>query len=98
MCVIDLLIFAQGTGVYVYCIVPNLFNGTAITTNITFTVDGQLSDRTFTYVGDNSTNLMYNVTVYANDSLTNGEHTLILEATPGPYAASTVLFDYLKYT
>jgi len=41
---------------------------------------------------------MYNVTVYANDSLTNREHTLTLEATPGPYAASTVLFDYLEYT
>jgi len=88
----------NGTAIYVYCIVPNLFNGTAITTNITFTIDGQLSDRTFTYIGDNSTDLIYNVAVYTNDSLKNAEHTLILEATPGSYAASTVLFDYVEYT
>jgi hypothetical protein len=88
----------NGTAVYVYCIVPNSFNGTEITTNITFTIDGELSDRPFTYIGNSSTNLMYNVTVYANNSLKNGKHELILSATPGSYAASTVLFDYLIYT
>jgi len=87
----------NGTAVYAYSIIPNSFNSTEITTNMTFTLDGNYVN-SYLYVGDQSTDLIYNVPVYANLSLSNEEHTLVIEATPGPFAASTVLFDYVEYT
>jgi hypothetical protein len=63
---------------------------------MTFALDGNYVDN-YLYVGGPSTDLIYNVSVYANHSLSNGEHTLVMEATPGLFAASTVLFDYVEY-
>ena len=64
---------------------------------MTFTLDGSYVNG-YLYVGNQSTEPTYNVPVYANHTLSNGQHTLVIEATPGPLAASTVLFDYVKYT
>lgn len=64
---------------------------------MTFTLDGNYVNN-YLYIGAPTTNLIYNVPVYTNASLSNEEHTLIIQATPGSYAASTVLFDYVKYT
>jgi len=64
---------------------------------MTFTLDGNYVNNFFN-IGSTSTDLVYNVPVYANRSLSNKEHTLVIQATPGFYSASTVLFDYVEYT
>jgi hypothetical protein len=65
-------------------------------TNLTFTLDGNYVGN-FTFPRDQGATeypYNYNVSVYVNTTLTNSEHTLVLEH--GNH--SIVLFDYIIYT
>ncbi|KAI0800515.1 hypothetical protein C8Q74DRAFT_420803 [Fomes fomentarius] len=92
------LVTAQfaGTAVYVYCVIANAVPNTTTLTNLTFTLDGQQVG-TYVHVPTDSTAFQYDVPVYTNPSLSNGDHTLVIEAT-GDTASSLVLFDYIVYT
>jgi hypothetical protein len=80
----------QGTGIYAYCI---LSAGTF--TNLTFILDGN-DVGNFAQTPDNSSTFYYGTPVYANASLPNSEHTLLMAA--GGPTKSLFLFDYAEYT
>ncbi|KAH9917971.1 uncharacterized protein B0H18DRAFT_685913 [Fomitopsis serialis] len=88
-----------GTEVWVYCIMAQKVNSTAIitATDIDIELDGE---KVKTYVNiptnlDATTgDFSYNVTVYDNTNLTNMEHTLKMTVLAGSWIA----FDYLQYT
>lgn len=80
----------SGTAVYVYCIIANTFPRL---TNITFKLDNNIVGN-YHHAPDNTTTFLYNIPVYANTSLPDVQHVLIMEQVPG----SLILFDYLIYT
>jgi hypothetical protein len=47
---------------------------------------------------DSSNNIAYNVALFSQAGLANGEHQLTATATPGPTVPSLILFDYAIYT
>lgn len=51
----------------------------------------------FIYTPTTSTDFIYHFPVYANDTLSNTQHTLSLSAV-GTTNASLILFDYAMYT
>ncbi|TFK55643.1 hypothetical protein OE88DRAFT_643167 [Heliocybe sulcata] len=87
----------NGTAIYAYCILANYIQYTTTLTNLTFRLDGMSVGKNYVHVPTTSTSFQYNVPVYANDSIPNGEHTLEIEAT-GDTNSSLVLFDYATYT
>ncbi|KAI0334238.1 hypothetical protein GY45DRAFT_1318718 [Cubamyces sp. BRFM 1775] len=97
----DLVIQASFTGhaVYVYHIVLNAaIPGVPITaTNLAFYIDNEYVGA-YTHKPGNGTTppVLYQVPVYSNDSLVQGEH-LIQIITSGKTPA-VVLFDYIAYT
>ena len=62
-----------------------------------FTLDENYIN-SYLYIGDTSTDLLYNVPVYVNQLFSGQEYILVIKATLGPFAALMVLFDYLEYT
>jgi hypothetical protein len=85
----------EGTAIYAYCILDNYITYTTFT-NLTFSIDGvQVGD--FSYNPDGSDTYVYDVLVYANTSIPNGNHTFGLHVPQGANA-SLVLFDYIQYT
>jgi hypothetical protein len=83
-----------GTAIYVYCILANTIPTQSVSgTHLTFTLDGQNAGD-FVHTPDNTTNYLYNVPVYANPSLSNGQHSFTFEMVN----PSLVLFDYLVYS
>ncbi|KIM72093.1 hypothetical protein PILCRDRAFT_829994 [Piloderma croceum F 1598] len=80
--------------VYAYCILDNNVSYTTFT-NLTFSIDGSLVG-SFSHTPDGSGTFLYNQTVYANDSVPNGDHTFIIHS-PRGMNASLVLFDYVEY-
>lgn len=87
----------NGTAIYAYCILANTVQYTTTLTNLTFRLDGQGVGKNFVHVPTTSTDFQYNVPVYANESIANGQHLLEIEAT-GDTNSSLVLFDYATYT
>ncbi len=85
-----------GTAVYVYHVIANTVPYTTTLTNLTFTLDGQQVG-TYVHIPTDSTAFQYDVPVYTNPNLSNGDHTLVMEAT-GDTASSLILFDYIVYT
>ncbi|KZT24560.1 hypothetical protein NEOLEDRAFT_1094376 [Neolentinus lepideus HHB14362 ss-1] len=87
----------NGTAIYAYCILANYVQYTTTLTNLTFRLDGNGVGENYVHVPTTSTSFQYNVPVYVNDSIPNGQHTLEIEAT-GDTNSSLVLFDYATYT
>ncbi|EIW63894.1 uncharacterized protein TRAVEDRAFT_110984, partial [Trametes versicolor FP-101664 SS1] len=85
----------SGVAVYVFNIIANTVGATTTLTNLSFTLDGELVG-SYLHAPDTSTDILYNVSVYSNTSLTNGPHTLEIQPT-GPFS-SLILFDYIAYT
>lgn len=85
----------SGVAVYVFNIIANTVPFTTTLTNLTFTLDGELVG-SYLHAPDASTDILYNVSVYSNTSLTSGPHTLEIQPT-GPFS-SLILFDYIAYT
>ncbi|KAI0325130.1 hypothetical protein GY45DRAFT_1374991 [Cubamyces sp. BRFM 1775] len=87
-----------GQAVYVYHIVLNaLIDGIITTTDLGFYLDGEHVGA-YTHQPGNGTNpaVLYQVPVYTNDSLTQGEH--MLQITTSGTIPALVLFDYIEYT
>jgi hypothetical protein len=95
-----------GTAIYAFCIIANTIANTSTTTRLFFTIDGQPSPRPFEHKPDNSNQFIYNVPVYANTTLEDGDHQLIISLYGAPdtngldeyEAHSLILFDYAVYT
>jgi hypothetical protein len=85
--------------VYVFCIIPNLVNGSHPThTNTGFNLDG-ISYPLFQYESDTTTNMEYNTMVFSQDGLRNQPHTLVVSAIARSVDEPAVmLFDYALYT
>ena len=87
-----------GQAVYVYHIVLNaLIDGIITTTDLGFYLDGE-SVGSYTHQPGNGTTpaVLYQVPVYTNDSLVQGDH--MLQITTSGTIAALVLFDYIEYT
>ncbi|KAI0673889.1 hypothetical protein C8Q78DRAFT_658566 [Trametes maxima] len=85
-----------GEAVYVYNLIANNIAQTTTVTNLTFSLDDMLVGNFFHQPDENAHSLVYNVTVYANTSLSHSPHTLVISA--GGATDSLVLFDYIVYT
>lgn len=84
----------SGTAVYVYCALAKHIESTTVDTQLNFYIDGEnLTSHAFHWSpSKNTKNYTYNVSVFANDSLTSGSHNLTVKS----WAA--FLFDRLVYT
>lgn len=94
---IQVRITFRGTAVYVYNVVPNFLPNGAITfVNETFTLDGETVGHFSHIPDDSSSKILYNQLVYANMTLSDSLHTLIMSASG--LEPSLIFFDYLLYT
>lgn len=87
-----------GTAVYVYCVLSNTETVPDGYSDMTFLIDSHPAG-TFVHVPQGGPSLFtYNVSVFANDSLPNGNHTLTIQngVVGGP--KSLVLLDYVVYS
>jgi hypothetical protein len=93
----------SGTAIYIFCIIPNrIHNNPGVTTfmNLTFAIDGELAG-TYQHQPDTTETVAFNFAVYANESLRNAPHSIVISPTAGPIRDSTnslILFDYAIYT
>lgn len=87
----------KGVAIYAYCILGNTIGPLdAPPMNVSISLDQDYVGE-FVYTPTTSTDFIYNFPIYANDTLSNGQHTLSLSAV-GTTNASLVLFDYAIYT
>ncbi|KAE9385627.1 hypothetical protein BT96DRAFT_840491, partial [Gymnopus androsaceus JB14] len=85
------------TSLDVYCIIPNDADLSITSTyNLTFSLDGQPLQQTFTHSSDRSNEYIYNVSVLSLTGLVQVPHTFTMEAS-SPTVNSTLLFDYARY-
>ena len=85
-----------GTAVYVFHLIANSFPSTTTFTNLTFHIDGEYVGN-YTHIPDSSLDrIMYRVPVYANETLSNTQHTF--ETRTSGTIASLILFDFIVYT
>lgn len=85
-----------GQAVYVFNIIANVVLFTETTTTLFFSLDGEAVGHYAHSADLFSPQVMYNVVVYANQSLPHGNHTLVISAEGTD--PSLVLFDYVVYT
>ncbi|KAI5115993.1 hypothetical protein M0805_009065 [Coniferiporia weirii] len=85
----------NGSAVYVFIILANNLHPTTTFTNLSFSLDGELVGN-FVHSPTSGTDYEYNVTAYANESLANVGHNLVMQTTGDN--AVLVLFDYLVYS
>ena len=85
-----------GSAVYVYNIIVNQLPSTTTFTNLSFWIDSDLVGN-YMHIPRNTTpTFEYGVLIYANTSLPNGQHFLVMSA--GGSNDSLILFDRLVYT
>ncbi|KAJ3556410.1 hypothetical protein NM688_g2044 [Phlebia brevispora] len=87
----------NGYALYVYGIVSQSTISPNSTADISFYIDGELSG-VFTYTPPGESSYLYNVCLYANDSLSAGSHSFMLQNGVAGGITSLVLFDYIIYT
>ena len=93
---IEMQVTFPGTAVYVYNVVPNFLRNGAITlVNVSFALDGEPVGHFF-HAPDSSSEVLYHQLVYANASLADTVHTLVMSASGSE--PSLIFFDYLVYT
>ncbi|KIY45712.1 hypothetical protein FISHEDRAFT_76260 [Fistulina hepatica ATCC 64428] len=86
-----------GSAVYVYCIMANSDESPTGYSYLRFSVDGvEVSHYEHKPTGEDSYD--YNVNVYANTSLSPGEHSLIIRNGQQQGNKSLILLDYLIYS
>ena len=84
-----------GTAVYAFTLLANKIIWTTTFTNVTFHIDGEDSG-IFTHWPDNTTNILYNVSMFSRTGLPNKAHQF--EIRMGGETDSLLLFDYVVYT
>ncbi|KLO05554.1 hypothetical protein SCHPADRAFT_721328 [Schizopora paradoxa] len=90
---VEISISFTGTAIYTFFIVPDL--NSPATTNLNFTLDGELAG-SFRHPLGNVSQFLYNVSTFGKAGLKNAPHTLIIAS--GGDTSSLLLFDYLVYT
>ncbi|EJC99736.1 uncharacterized protein FOMMEDRAFT_148590 [Fomitiporia mediterranea MF3/22] len=85
----------NGSAIYIFFILANTIQFVDTVTNMNFIIDESLVG-SFVHEPSTSTDFQYNVPVYVNESLSNGQHHIRMEAA-GNHSA-LILFDYLVYT
>ena len=86
----------KGTAIYVYNVLANTVPSTDTLTALEFTLDGTMVG-TFYHVPTTLLAYEYNVSVYANETLPNVDHELVIQAAEVAYPV-LILFDYAIYT
>ncbi|KAJ3913279.1 hypothetical protein F5877DRAFT_52646 [Lentinula edodes] len=87
-----------GTSLDVFCIIPNPSDpGLTSTYNLTFELDGQPLEQTFTHESDSSNVFLFNTSVLSLENLTLAPHMFVMLAA-STVVNSTLLFDYAMYT
>lgn len=87
----------SGTALYVFCILAHAGSPLASTSDMTFTLDGNIVG-TFFQLPTGSSNFDFNVPVYVNSSIPDGLHTFTLTNGRDNGVTSLTLFDYYIYT
>ncbi|KIK70115.1 hypothetical protein GYMLUDRAFT_53221 [Collybiopsis luxurians FD-317 M1] len=88
----------NGTSVEIFCILPNPTDPTLTSTyNLTFSLDGQAVNKTFTHTSDQSNNFQFNTSVLLLSNLPQQAHMLTM-LTDSTSVNSTLQFDYAIYT
>ncbi|CCM03339.1 uncharacterized protein FIBRA_05468 [Fibroporia radiculosa] len=87
----------NGTAIWVYCVIPNYVEYAITLTNVSINLDGE-NVGIYTHIPEEDTSeMIYNVSVYTNTNLENTLHTIVLE--PLRQTNSSVfLFDWAQYT
>ncbi|KAL4266469.1 hypothetical protein AB1N83_003325 [Pleurotus pulmonarius] len=85
-----------GTALFVYCILANSLPGITTLADYSFILDGAEVGR-FIHVPEIGSDFQYNVLVYSNTSMLNGNHTFQLVADSN-FNDTLILFDYAQYT
>ncbi|KAF9448665.1 hypothetical protein P691DRAFT_32509 [Macrolepiota fuliginosa MF-IS2] len=87
----------QGTAIYVYTILANTKTSPTGDSDMTFYLDGDVVG-TFVKNAPGTPGFIYNVCVYANDSLPSGEHFLQIQNGHTDGNKTLLLLDYLVYS
>jgi hypothetical protein len=93
------MLWLEGTAIYVFGVMDNNQGSFVAQTKLSISLDGHPVGE-FLHVPDGTSGLNgyeYNVVVYANHSIPNGEHRLIV-STIAESKHSVFLFDYAIYT
>ncbi|TBU22289.1 hypothetical protein BD311DRAFT_676434, partial [Dichomitus squalens] len=90
----DITVNFTGSAVYVYHMVANIFPAVDTSSQLSFILDDEAAGQ-YNNVPDASCSILYNVLVFANTTLENIAHTLIIR---GRGTTPLILFDYLVYT
>ncbi|KAH9922671.1 uncharacterized protein B0H18DRAFT_508385 [Fomitopsis serialis] len=86
----------NGTAIWVYGVVPNYVEYATTLVNVSFELDGKVVGL-YTHAPSASVGYIYNVTLYSNTAIANGQHTLVM--TPQRESNSSYLaFDWAQYT
>ena len=85
----------NGSAVYAFVLLANQIPRTTTFTNLTFHIDGALAGQ-FNHLPDSSTDILYNVPVFAHTGLSYTSHEF--EIHMGGSGHSLLLFDYVVYT
>lgn len=92
---------APGTAIYLFGIEPNFIpNGITTFSNLTIQLDGEVVGH-YLHIPDNTLDVAYNVPIYANPSIQNGQHSVVVSMAAGSTDDkdhSLLLFDYAIYT
>ncbi|KAJ3742447.1 hypothetical protein DFH05DRAFT_214509 [Lentinula detonsa] len=87
-----------GTSLDVFCILPNPSDPDLTSVyNLTFNLDGQPLQQTFTHRTDLSNNFVYNASVLSLEGLTSTSHVFTMLAASTD-VNSSLLFDYARYS
>ncbi|KAJ3770181.1 hypothetical protein FB446DRAFT_647406, partial [Lentinula raphanica] len=87
-----------GTSLDVFCIIPNPSDPTLTSTyNLTFELDDQPLQQTFTHTSDTTNVFQFNVTVLSLSNLSLSSHVFTMLAA-STFVNSTLQFDYAMYT
>ncbi|KAJ7080191.1 hypothetical protein B0H15DRAFT_787340 [Mycena belliarum] len=87
----------SGRAIYVFFILPNFdaSSGLVGVVRCNFFIDGVAVGK-FTHDSDDSNQFAYNVLVYQNTTITDGDHVLLIKTTGTDPAI--IIFDYALYT
>ena len=92
------IVKTKGTAVYTLFVLANYVQGATTLTNVSFTLDDNIVG-TYEYIPNTSTDYIYSVPVYVNESLENVPHNFLISAIgPDSFNNSLVMFDNIIYT
>ncbi|KAI0628479.1 hypothetical protein C8Q77DRAFT_1068168 [Trametes polyzona] len=91
------LTFEAGVAVYAFCIITRTFSNPNGNYDMSFLIDGNEAG-TFRLAPNGDAAYLYNVPVFANDTLSPGTHTFTMVVGHPGAASSLALLDYITFT